>query len=453
MKRLALSTLPAPAFLILCLLLGGSVQWPHITLLIQLAAIALLVWAMTGGRESDVRGEGLAPVFLLFAAVVWGLVQIIPLPPAIWGLLPGRDLFVEGYRQLGVALPWAAISLDPSATVSALLALIVPLSVYLAILRRQAPSATLLIGSVLFATTVGALLGIIQALDKTERFYPYPNSDWSSASGLFANPNHMGLLLLVAIPLAVGLGVERWRSTSKRSTRIAIIVQLGAVAIALATVIPLNHSLAMTLMGPPVVIASALIPNWGKREHLRRAASLLLALAIVVAVGGSYLIRNQLAGMGQTGFATRSEIWRTAWTQVESSFPFGTGIGTFARVYPFGENPNTVDMTFVNHAHNDYLELLVEGGFPIVVILCLFFAWWLRRARSDWLGKDNPELGRAATVATAAILAHSFVDFPLRTPGIAALFGACLAMMVVAIRPRPASNPRDLHKTRHKVVR
>lgn len=453
MNRPKWSAWPAPAFLMMCLLLGGSVQWPLGTLMIQLAAVALLLWALTGQRETDVRGEGLAPVFLLIVAVVWGLVQMIPLPPALWTILPGREPIVEGYHQLGMDLPWASISLDPSATMNSLLTLMIPLAVYLAILRREAPSATILIGAILFATTVGAILGIIQVLDKTQRFYPYPYSDWSSASGLFANPNHMGLLLLVSIPLAVGLGVERWRSVPKRWIRFAILVQLGAVAIVLATVIPLNGSLAIALMGMPVLIASALIPNWGKKEHLRRAATLLLGLVVFVAIAGSYLFRARLEGMGQTGFATRLEIWRVAWKHVEASFPFGTGFGTFARYYPLGEDPNQVELTFINHAHNDYLELLMEGGLPMVILLCLFFAWWIKRARSDWLGKDHPELGRAATVASATILAHSFVDFPLRTPGIAALFGACLAMMVVAIRPVPVSSPRDLHKTRHVVVR
>ena len=449
----SLSRLPVPAFIVMCLLIGGSIQWPIATMAIQLCAVALLVWALLGTRQSEHRAEGLSPVLLCVAVIALGMVQIIPLPPTIWSLIPGKDMIELGYAQLGNALPWLALSVDPEATVAALLTLLVPLAIYLAILRREAPSATILIGSILLGVTIGALVGIVQAFDKTTRYYPYAVSDWNSASGLFANPNHMGLMLLVAIPLAMGLGAEQWRTLRSRHLRIAVMAQLAAVAIALAAVIPFNHSLAMVLLGPPVVISSLLIPDWGKREHLRRATTLLLTFTIGAAVLAVFLFRNALESMGQTGFATRSEIWRSAWSQVTASFPFGTGLGTFERVYPLGENPYLVETTYVNHAHNDYLELLIEGGLPLVAILCLFLAWWLRRAKSDWLGKDHPEIGRAAAVASAAILAHSFVDFPLRTPAIAAVFAACLAMMVVAIRPLPIRNPRDLHETRHVVVR
>lgn len=448
-----LSTLPVPALLFVCMLIGGSVQWPLATLLIQLGAIALLLWAIMGGRQSQYRGEGMAPVWLAIAAILVGLAQLIPLPPFIWTHLPGREVVVEGYRQLGMALPWLPVSLIPSAAMPTLLPMLVPLSIYLAMLWREPPSASLLIGVILVATTLGAMLGVLQIKDGTQHYYPYPVSDWSSASGFFANPNHMGLLLLVAIPLAVGLGTDRWPTMTKRSARISLIALLGLVAIALATVIPLNGSLAIAILGGPVLIASAMIPDWGKHEYLRRAASALLTFAVLLATVGAYWARHILTSMGQTGFATRSEIWHVAWKAVDESFPFGTGPGTFERVYPLGENAAQVTAVYVNHAHNDYLELLIEGGAPMVVLIILFFVWWVRRARNDWLGKDNPALGRAAAIASCTILAHSFVDFPLRTPAIAALFGACLAMMVVAIRPKPVTNLGDLHRTRHTVVR
>lgn len=453
MKSLPLAVLPAPLFLFLCLIIGGSVQVPLATFFIQLSAVALLVWPLMGGRQTQYRGEGMAPVWLALGVVILGLVQLIPLPPMIWSNLPGRDFLAEGYNQLGIPLPWLPINMDPSAALGAMMPLLVPVAIYLAILRREPPPASLLIGAILAATTLGALLGIVQVQDATQRYYPYEFSDWSSASGFFANPNHMGLLLLVAIPLAVGLGTNRWRAAANGAVRIALLVQLGAVALALLVVIPFNGSLAITILGGPVLIASALIPDWGKREHYRRAVSLFLVLAIVIATLGTFVARHQLTAMGQTGFATRADIWKTSWVEVRETFPVGTGFGTFPRIYPLAENPAKVDATYVNHAHNDYLELLLEGGVLAMVLAVLFFIWWFRRARSDWFGKNDPELGRAAAIASATILAHSFVDFPLRTPAIAALFGACLALMVVAIRPKPVSHPTDLHKTRHRTVR
>ena len=46
-------------------------------------------------------------------------------------------------------------------------------------------------------------------------------------------------------------------------------------------------------------------------------------------------------------------------------------------------DPATIERTYVNHAHNDYLELALEGGIPAIVLMLLFLAWWARR----WTGR------------------------------------------------------------------
>jgi O-antigen ligase len=109
----------------------------------------------------------------------------------------------------------------------------------------------------------------------------------------------------------------------------------------------------------------------------------------------------------------------------------GSGVGTFEQVYRGYENPATVDRWFVNHAHNDYLEVAVEGGVPAVILVVLFLLWWIGRARAAWSTPSALEL-KGASIASAAILLHSAFDYPLRTAGIAALFAACLALLAGA---------------------
>ena len=60
--------------------------------------------------------------------------------------------------------------------------------------------------------------------------------------------------------------------------------------------------------------------------------------------------------------------------------------------------------------------------------------------------------GWLAVVASAAILAHSLVDFPLRTAAISAAFGMCLAL-VADRRPPQVADASDLRPTRHFVLR
>ena len=111
-------------------------------------------------------------------------------------------------------------------------------------------------------------------------------------------------------------------------------------------------------------------------------------------------------------------------------FPFGTGLGSFVPVYQYHENLARVTSVFVNHAHSDYLELLLELGAAAVVILILFLAWFIRRLVVVWRSDEAGfAFARAASVAVAAVLAHSLVDYPLRTAAIAAVFAFSLGLM------------------------
>jgi O-antigen ligase len=131
--------------------------------------------------------------------------------------------------------------------------------------------------------------------------------------------------------------------------------------------------------------------------------------------------------------------------------PFGSGLGSFLRVYRTYESPDTVGNEYVVHAHNDYVELALELGVAGLILMILFLAWWLISALAIWRGGRGGAFARAATIASAAILVHSLVDFPLRTAAIAACFAMCLALMAEP-RPPAASEAGDLRPTRHIVI-
>jgi O-antigen ligase len=150
-----------------------------------------------------------------------------------------------------------------------------------------------------------------------------------------------------------------------------------------------------------------------------------------------------------TSGGSRLEFWATTLRAAGAFFPFGSGIGSFVQVYPLFDDPNRVDIAMrVPHAHNDYVELALETGLIGIALVLAFLAWWLARAVAIWRSAEPSPYARAATIASAAILLHSLVDYPLRTAGIAALFAMCLALM--AHSPRSAArDERPLWKTRH----
>src|SRR4051794_36875058 len=96
----------APAYLVACLLLGGSGQGIWANMLLQLIGLALIFWAAIAPAPEEMpRGQrALFGLVLLALAVV--MLQLIPLPPAIWEGLHPRTLIADGYRILGIADPW-----------------------------------------------------------------------------------------------------------------------------------------------------------------------------------------------------------------------------------------------------------------------------------------------------------------------------------------------------------
>ena len=137
---------------------------------------------------------------------------------------------------------------------------------------------------------------------------------------------------------------------------------------------------------------------------------------------------------------------------VKDYFPWGSGLGSFREVYFLYEDPTAVGGTYVVHAHNDYAELLLETGLAGMLILILFLLWWGTAVRRVWDSAETGSFARAASIASAAILAHSLVDFPLRTAAISAAFGMCMALLADR-RPPQISDVSDIRPTRHVVIR
>ena len=114
------------------------------------------------------------------------------------------------------------------------------------------------------------------------------------------------------------------------------------------------------------------------------------------------------------------------------------------------EDPARVDRYYVNHAHDDYLELAVETGLPGIILMLLFLAWW---GRSAWRMLSSPapdQFAMAGAIASWAMLLHSAVDYPLRTAAMSAAFAMCLALIIQT--RRTAGRDTDLRPVRHLVV-
>ena len=446
-----------PLFLLLCIFLGGSSRGHWANMVLQLLAIAIIAWAALTRRPAQWSRSGTTLALLVGLTLVLIAIQLVPLPPAMWTALPGRGFIANGYALLGQPLPWLPISLAPYQTIASALWLLPPIAVLAGILRLRAFRASWLAGALAVATFAAVLVGTLQVASgdpAASPWYFYRVTNFGLATGFFANSNHMAILLVVAIPFLVALFGSSWaraRSAQASASKTAILAG-GLLVILLGLV--LNGSLAGWGLGVPVVAASALLRVPIKRNLARLAvvgAAVLGTAAVGLIFAGPSQSGPTSAGAG-VSLETRSTMFTTSLAAARDFAPVGSGVGTFADVYPRYEDPASVGATYVNHAHSDFIEILLETGLAGLILVALFLFWWGGRLVAIWRSPHVDQFARAATIASAAILMHSLVDYPLRTAAISAVFAMCLALMVQPRRGMVMEPARGDQKARHLSV-
>lgn len=439
-----------PAYLALCLVLGGASGgglWANMVL--QLAAIPIILWAFVAHRNTPTSSSARQLMVLLALAAAVVIIQLIPLPPGVWSSLPGRAPIAEGFTLLGQPLPWLPLSLAPLNTIASALWTLPAIAIFFSMVRLGAFKSTWLVWALFAVTAVGIGIGAQQLSGGiTSPLYFYQITNRGAATGFFANTNNMAELMVVAIPFLGAIYLSALRtggSMQKRSGVVTIV--FGALAVLLVG-IAMNGSLAGLGLAPPTIAATALMIFFRRRRVPAWSGIAMLGLlaASIALVLSSPFGNNLTSAEARLSSESRYTSFSKTIEAAGDHFPVGSGIGTFPEIYRQYEDPTTVDRFYMNHAHNDYLELLLEIGVAGIALIALFLLWWVWRVVSIWRAEEPDAFARAATIATAVTLAHSFVDFPLRTAAVSAVFGMGCAFMAEA-RPRVRKRRKDPERT------
>lgn len=453
--RDAIRSAIVPAYVLLCIVLGGSVQGVWGVAALQLVAIAIIAWSLLARDRYRLSGGGQALFALAGLTVLLIVVQLIPLPPAAWTALPGREPIVEGYRLLGLRLPWLPASLTPYDTAATALTLLPPLAVLAGMLVAGAYRVRWLVIAILVGTLAAVLLGALQvgnAGPTDSPWYLYGETNVGIATGFFANGNHMATLLAISIPLLFAVIADLRKQAPNQRAGSAVMLLAVAGILVLLVGIFLNGSIAVMLLTPPVILVSAtmLLPQ-GMRF---RGPAIAVALVSVAALLAVYLtpLNDKFAQSNSSSVETRQVMWSTTVPAIADNWVLGSGVGSFEQVYQRYEDPAAVTEIYANHAHNDYLEIALEAGVPGILLVVAFLLWWGSRAGPIWRSAAADRYAVAASIASAAMLVHSLVDFPLRTAALSAIMAACLALMARP-RPRESAESEELWPTtRHLAV-
>ncbi|MDP3822175.1 MAG: Wzy polymerase domain-containing protein [Burkholderiales bacterium] len=263
-----------------------------------------------------------------------------------------------------------------------------------------------------------SLIGIVQVYVPT-----WADGNWIAPSGIpgravsnMRQPNHMSSLLLWAIVAAVWLGDTAGAThTARRVTRICALLML----------------FGLVLSGSRTgMLGTGLLALWGLIDRrLSRQARLGLVLAPVLfalfwwgAAAWSHHSHAVFGGDAQFNksdiSSSRFGIWANTLALIQAHPWFGVGFGEFNFAWtltPFPGRP----VAFFDHTHSLPLQLAVELGLPLAVLVLALLLWALwgnlqQALRAPAAGEpEAPGVHRAAFVIVLMVLLHSLLEYPL----------------------------------------
>jgi len=427
--------------------MGSKYPWAISVMEIWICLIALgVIWAVAMRRMAlpETLSKNPIPLLLISATTLWIGFQIIPLPAPVLALL----------SPVAAAIPIQTIALDPSMAAlqlqkSLALTLLFALTLILVNSRSRLKWLAYIIIASAFIQSVAAIALEVSGLQYTLHLYAYSDLDklvlpTGRAKGFHSNPDHLAGMLEISLAIGIGLLISMlhshqftsWRQHLRQisQTILGPKARLRIILMILCIALVMTHS----RMGNSAFFISLIISGilfLLLSRHASRSVSIFIISLIVldIIIIGSWIglkkVVDRIENTTMAAESQRGDVYADTLTMTEEFRLAGIGAGNYFSAFPAykQDGPNY----YVDHVHNDYLELLLELGIigSAPLLLLLLFAIIralisLKQRRSGLLLGMN----FASLMAMISILIHSSVDFNLQVPSTAALFTVLVAI-------------------------
>lgn len=371
--------------------------------------------------------------------------QLALLPPWVWQGLPRSSEVAQLDAALGLEGVWRPLSLAPMRTWNALGSLVVPgASLLLAIAFRT--SSTVLLRIVATLGIINAVLGILQiAVGRAGSFYFYEVTNRGSPVGILANENHSAIFAACSMLVVAKLGLRvrngpnaswEWIFHSAAflllffvsfvgGSRAGFLAAVGATMVSLVMLVMSSHRPRRQVVGVVKL-----------RRWLDKVPSLILLVPIVVisVAATSFLALDRTPAFRDilakdTFEDLRWSLWPVITDMLKDHSLAGIGFGAFEQVYHIYEPSKLLMPSYVNQAHNDWGQFIIEGGVLAGLLIVGLLVWLVMRIVALASHRAH-RVDAVFWVSIFAIIgAASVVDYPLRTP----LFQVVAVWLLVAI--------------------
>jgi O-antigen ligase len=396
--------------LLLCPLAFGAVEPWSIFLLEAVSAVLFMIWVMQqfSSADSSVRWNPLFPPMLAFAALV--LLQI------------AAGTTAYRYATLSGGLLYCAYGL---------LCFLVAQC-----LGRTSQIRILALSFSCYGFAV-ATFALLQGLSSNGKLYWLRTpSGGGWIYGPYVNHNHYAGLMEMLFPIPLIFSLTSYARGGMRTSAVL------ASAVMAATIFLSGSRGGMAAFFCEITVLLAMLLRQQSRIPFRGRIAFaffsVLLVSLLVWIGG-HRLTERLIGDNSAKRELTQGIRLPIDRDLIRMFPhrpiLGWGLGTFADVYP--QYKSFYRNFYLDEAHNDYLQLLIEVG-AAGFITMIWFLWLVFRSAAkkvrNWPTDINGAVALSAILGIVGILVHSLVDFNLQVPANAALFYVLCTM--AAMEPR-----------------
>ena len=449
-------------FLLTVFVRGGNSRqiliFTTVAALICLALSALVAWKSARGQLFRLGG-GLY-VAAMSCIAISAVLALIPLPTDFWLSLPGRAAYagvITVLQQPPIDVASLPLSIDPLGTSFAGLSLVIAFAVCLAAMLLRSSLLLKLLGVFAVVAIVQAAIGLLQLVFGTPTFMGYSMSAAGrGATGTFINKNHFATLLAMALPLLVFRSTGQFTFFRQHEAPTPLSnVWWGAATAVVAAALVASLSRAGSAAGFSVAVLAILLCVFRKQATTKQRLGLLIGGGVAFALVSGTTLKLMMDSLHGTAFSESAEgrlqLLRFSVVGLKAFFPLGAGLGSYS-IAAQRFQPETV-AGYVEHVHNDYVELIFETGILGIAALICFAAAAVATGLRLWrtMSSDRQPLSPAIAcwLGAAAFGIHAWFDFPAHIPGlvivVSLLFGASMNESLFKSHERTRRLPPRLH--------
>ncbi|MFD2264720.1 O-antigen ligase family protein [Lacibacterium aquatile] len=337
-----------------------------------------------------------------------------------------------------------AISLDPAATLTALMRLLAYGGVFWLALQvgRDRNRARNGLKAVAILAIIQAAYGLALYFIGSDTILWFQK--WAyigDVTGTFVNRNafgaYAGLGLLACLAVAAGtMAEERGRRRGARDTAELLLNRTAPYLVGLGllgTALLLSHSRGAFLATAVAILFLLALFGFGRLLSARVAWGLttitLLVGGLAVAVSGEATLTRLAESTEIQG--DRGQLYRLSLNAIAEAPLMGHGYGAFEQSFRLYRDTSLPRPVIYDFAHNIHLEVLVGLGIPGAMLLYAAILIPLSLCLKGVITRQRDKEYSALALAAAVLLAgHGLVDFSLQIPAIAVLFAFLLGLGV-----------------------